>query len=102
MARLTIDTYEMQVNYGGGYEDELTEYSLYAKKDRSREYRENCPQYATRWKRIRVNIRSLEPGELERINKQIKSDEVYYDEEKAKRDTKKREAKELYEALKTD
>jgi len=38
----------MYVNYGYGWEHELTEYSKTEINDRKREYAENCPQYPVR------------------------------------------------------
>ena len=90
--RTTIDTYEMHVNYGQGWEHELTEYSFWAKCDRSREYRADCV-YSWKWKSKRVKIDSLKPGELATIHEQIKSDHVYYKEAKTKRDAKREQQK---------
>lgn len=43
--RKTIDVWEMYVDYGCGWEYELSEYSLQEIKKRKKEYKENCPQY---------------------------------------------------------
>jgi len=46
--RKTVDCWRMYVNYGYGWEHELTEYSKTEINDRKREYAENCPQYPVR------------------------------------------------------
>ena len=46
--RKTIDTWRLYVNYGQGWEHEITEFSRAEARQRRREYRENCPQYSTR------------------------------------------------------
>lgn len=51
--RKTIDTYELWINYGQGFEHELTEESYKEIKDRLKEYRDNCPQYPVKMKRKR-------------------------------------------------
>lgn len=43
--RKTVDVWELHVNYGYGWEHELTEYSRMEIKERYKEYRANCPQY---------------------------------------------------------
>jgi len=43
--RKTIDTWELHVDYGQGYEHELTEESRQEANTRLKEYRVNCPQY---------------------------------------------------------
>lgn len=43
--RKTVDCWRMYVDYGFGWEYELTEYSKVDIKARIREYTENCPQY---------------------------------------------------------
>lgn len=56
--RKTVDTWQLHVNYGYnlGFEHELTEHSYKEARQRLKEYRENCPQYATKlvYKRERV------------------------------------------------
>lgn len=46
--RKTRDVWHFFVDYGGGWEHELDEYSLKEIRARKREYRENCPQYPTK------------------------------------------------------
>lgn len=43
--RKTDTVWHLMVNYGQGWEHELTEDSWREMRDRLREYRENCPQY---------------------------------------------------------
>lgn len=56
--RKTRDTWELWINYGQGWEHELTEYSFKEIRDRRREYRENCPQYPTRIRMRREKIKT--------------------------------------------
>ena len=46
--RKTRDVWELQVNYGQGYEYECTEYSRADAKKTAWEYAVNCPQYPVR------------------------------------------------------
>ena len=46
--RTTRDTWQLHVNYGQGWEHEITEDSFRAARDRRREYHENCPEYPTK------------------------------------------------------
>lgn len=46
--RKTIDTWELQLNYGYGWEYTLTEYTRKEARERLKEYRENQPQYPAR------------------------------------------------------
>lgn len=43
--RKTRDTFELHVNYGKGWEHEVTEFSRKDIRERRKEYRENCPEY---------------------------------------------------------
>lgn len=43
--RKTRDVWHLWVNYGQGYELELTEETREGAKQRLKEYKENCPQY---------------------------------------------------------
>lgn len=43
--RKTVDVWHFYVDYGGGWEHELDEYTSTEIKQRRREYAENCPQY---------------------------------------------------------
>lgn len=46
--RKTIDTWELQLNYGYGWEYTLTEFTREEARARLKEYRENQPQYPAR------------------------------------------------------
>lgn len=52
--RKTIDTYELQLNYGYGWEYTLTEFTREEARARLKEYRENQPQYPARLVKKRV------------------------------------------------
>lgn len=43
--RKTRDVWFLWVNYGYGWEHELTEFTRKEAQQRLKEYRENCPQY---------------------------------------------------------
>jgi hypothetical protein len=58
--RKTRDTWELHVNYGSGYEHEVTEYSRKEIRARVREYRENCPEYALK---VRTKREKISPEE---------------------------------------
>ena len=57
--RRTKDVWKLFVDYGQGYEYELSEESLSEAKQRVREYRENCPQYPTKIKRCREKLAEI-------------------------------------------
>ncbi len=46
--RKTRDTWELHVNYGRGWEHEITEFTRHEARAQLRAYRENCPQYPAR------------------------------------------------------
>lgn len=46
--RLTRDVWELHVDYGHGWEHEITEATFREARERRKEYRENCPQYPTK------------------------------------------------------
>ena len=46
--RKTRDIWKLMVDYGQGWECELTEFTRAEAKQRLKEYRENCPQYPAR------------------------------------------------------
>lgn len=52
--RKTIDTWELQLNYGYGWEYTLTEFTREEARARLKEYRENQPQYPARLVKKRV------------------------------------------------
>jgi hypothetical protein len=59
--RKTKDVWHIEVNYGGGWEHELTEDSWLEAKAQLKCYRENCPQYPVRARRRRERIYVVEP-----------------------------------------
>ncbi len=68
--RSTIDTWEIHVNYGQGWEHECTEFTFADGRAQARTYRENCV-YPIRVVRKRMKKSDLQPGEEARILKQI-------------------------------
>ncbi len=79
--RKTVDTWELHVNYGygHGYEHECTEHSWYGGRNRKHEYRENCPQYATKLVKKRVPKSEYSASQLADIEKEKTSErEAYY------------------------
>lgn len=52
--RKTRDEYRLFVNYGQGWEHEISEDSLKDIRERAKEYNENCPEYPIRWSTHRV------------------------------------------------
>lgn len=46
--RKTSDEYRLWINYGQGWEYEVNETSRKEIRERRKEYRENCPEYATK------------------------------------------------------
>ena len=57
--RKTIDTWELQLNYGYGWEYTLTEYTRKEARERLKEYRENQPQYPARLVKKRVRKEAI-------------------------------------------
>lgn len=55
--RKTVDCWRFYVDYGYGWEHELTEYSRAEARERQREYAENCPQYPTKIVKGREKIK---------------------------------------------
>ena len=64
--RKTRDALHLYVNYGHGWEHEVTEYRLADIKARVREYRENCPEYPVKWGFRRERIEAEEFAEMAR------------------------------------
>lgn len=60
--RKTIDTWELQLNYGYGWEYTLTEYTKKEARERLKEYRENQPQYPARLVKKRVRKEAMNNG----------------------------------------
>lgn len=54
--RKTRDERQLWINYGQGFEHELSEDVWGEMRQRLREYRENCPQYPRRVKLARVKL----------------------------------------------
>ena len=52
--RKTYDEWQLWINYGHGWEHEISEASSREFRQRVKEYRENCPQYPVRVKFARV------------------------------------------------
>lgn len=52
--RKTVDVWELQLDYGFGWEKTLTEYTRKEARERLKEYRENQPQYPARIVKKRV------------------------------------------------
>ena len=52
--RKTVDEFQLWVDYGQGFEHEISEESRDELRQRVKEYRENCPQYALKTKKVRV------------------------------------------------
>lgn len=57
--RKTRDEYRLFVNYGQGWEHEISEDTSKGIRERAKEYRENCPEYPVKWSAHRVK---KEPG----------------------------------------
>jgi hypothetical protein len=58
--RKTRDEYQIYVNYGQGWEHEISEDTMKEAQERRKEYRDNCPQYQTKIvsKRVRIEPQS--------------------------------------------
>lgn len=54
--RKTRDEYQLHVNYGQGWEHEISEDTRKEAQERKKEYRENCPEYPTKIVVKRVKI----------------------------------------------
>jgi hypothetical protein len=54
--RKTVDCWRFYVNYGQGWEYEITEYTLAGMKENRKAYRENCPEYPVRIAKGREKI----------------------------------------------
>jgi hypothetical protein len=54
--RTTRDEWQLHVNYGQGWEHEISEDTFREARARQKEYRENCPQYATKIVSRRVKL----------------------------------------------
>jgi hypothetical protein len=56
--RKTRDEWQLWINYGQGWEHEISEESFREARERRKEYSENCPEYPTRIKLARVKLES--------------------------------------------
>lgn len=54
--RKTRDTWQLWIDYGNGWEHEITESSLADVRAQRKCYRENCPQYPTKIVKRRERI----------------------------------------------
>jgi hypothetical protein len=54
--RKTRDEWQLWINYGRGWEHEISEDSSKEIRERAKEYRENCPEYPRQIKCKRVRI----------------------------------------------
>lgn len=54
--RKTQDEWQLWIDYGQGWEYETAEYTRKEIKQRQKEYRENCPEYPTKIKCVRVPL----------------------------------------------
>lgn len=64
--RMTVDTWEIWVNYGCGWEHECTEFSARDARTNLKLYRENCP-YPARIRKRRMRISDLTDHEKSTI-----------------------------------
>lgn len=58
-ARKTCDEFRLWLNYGQGWELEVTEDTKTEIRARYREYRENCPEYPAKWTgphRVKIEV----------------------------------------------
>ncbi len=54
--RKTRDEFRLYVDYGQGWEHEISEDTRKEIKERRKEYQANCSQYPTKWIKVRVKI----------------------------------------------
>jgi hypothetical protein len=54
--RTTRDEWQLWINYGQGWEHEISEDTWRELRERLKEYRANCPEYPVRAKKRRVKI----------------------------------------------
>ena len=54
--RKTRDVWRFYLNYGQGWEHEITEFTLAGMRENRKAYRENCPEYPLRIRRGRERI----------------------------------------------
>jgi hypothetical protein len=70
-ARTTLDFWDIQVNYGQGWESEIEEFSWLAAKEQLRSYRVNAPQYPVRAVKKRDKLTKYTAEQLADITRQI-------------------------------
>ncbi len=76
--RKTVDTWELHVNYGQGWEHECTEHSWYGGRNRKHEYLVNCPQYATKLVKKRAPKSEYTADQLAEIEKEKAAERAAY------------------------
>jgi len=64
MARKTRDEYQLLVNYGHGWEHEISENTRKEAMAQKKVYRDNCPQYPTKivMKRVKIELTDQLPN----------------------------------------
>lgn len=60
--RKTIDTWQIHVNYGSGWEHETTEFTFKDAREQRQTYRQNCPEFPVKIVRKRVRKADVTPG----------------------------------------
>lgn len=65
--RKTIDVWRLFVDYGCGWEHELTEFTQKDGRQRLKEYRENCPQYPAELRKGRESVDNYSKEQLAEI-----------------------------------
>ena len=74
--RTTKDEFWLYVNYGDGWEHELSEETRAEILTRKKEYEKNCPQYPVRWAKKRI---PLIEKPVEESTKRYRVVRMYYD-----------------------
>lgn len=69
--RKTIDTFEIHVNYGQGFEHETTEFSQILADEQRKTYRTNCPRYPVKIVRKREPKANYTADQLKKIAAEI-------------------------------
>lgn len=71
--RKTIDSFELHVNYGQGWEHETTNWTVWHAIEERNLYRQNCPQYPTKIVKRRVSRSTLDATDMKEIDAQAKA-----------------------------
>jgi hypothetical protein len=69
--RKTLDVYQIHVNYGGGWEYEVGEFTSFYARKRKKEYQQNCPEYPVKIVKKREPKSNYDASQLADINRQI-------------------------------